>query len=105
MSYEEISFQIILHAGDSKSLYLEAMDLIEIGEYEKAEQKATEAENKLLTAHESHTKLLTDLASGKDVSCNILLTHALDHMMSAENAQLVYERLVHVYKVLDSIKK
>ncbi len=82
-SQEELSFQIILNAGNSRTMSLEALELSRKGNIQKAEQLLKEASLELNKAHEVQTKMLSEYANGVETVSNILLTHAQDHVVMA----------------------
>jgi len=97
---EEISFQLILHAGNSRSSSMEALEMARNARFAEAEEKLTEAEDELHQAHESQTKLLVDEARGIEFRPNILLIHAQDHFTAAMLNLDLSRELVHMYRLL-----
>ena len=95
----EIAFQIIANAGDSKSYSLEAIEDAENGEFDEAQDCLNKAEESLRVAHEVHTKLLVEEA--RDPGCitaTMMLIHASNHMSVAEISYELAQRFVNVYK-------
>ncbi|MDR4948069.1 PTS lactose/cellobiose transporter subunit IIA [Neobacillus cucumis] len=78
-----ISFQLILHSGNARSLAMEAMQDARNKDYEQADQKIKESENELLLAHKFQTQLIQREAGGDKYDIPILLVHAQDHLMTA----------------------
>lgn len=101
----EIAFDVILHAGNGKSLAMEAIDLAEEGRFDEAENKVKEAENETNQAHLVHKKLLDRIVNGEDITMNLFLTHSLDHMTSAEDTILNAKRFIRLYKKMEELKK
>ena len=83
MTIEQVSFQLILHAGNSKSFSMEGIKLAYENHFDEAAQKIEEANVELTIAHKSQYDLLSDYSSGKGVELDILLVHAQDHVTSA----------------------
>ncbi|MCI8401376.1 MAG: PTS lactose/cellobiose transporter subunit IIA [Lachnospiraceae bacterium] len=79
----EISFQLILHAGDAKSSAMEAILFSNEGDFDKAEESLKKAADELKEAHTIQTKLIQDEAGGNGAQLNILLVHAQDHLCMA----------------------
>lgn len=88
---EEILFQIITSAGESRSMQVEAMRDIYKGNYEDAKQKIETGKKLLSSAHEIHFKLIQKEAEGNNVKVGLLLVHAEDMMMSAETLGIIAE--------------
>ncbi|MED4225781.1 PTS lactose/cellobiose transporter subunit IIA [Neobacillus cucumis] len=78
-----ISFQLILHSGNARSLAMEALQDARNKDYEQADQKIKESENELLQAHKFQTQLIQREAGGDKYDIPILLVHAQDHLMTA----------------------
>lgn len=55
---EQVSFEIILHAGNARSSAMEALQHVKNNEYDSGNQKIQEAEAELLQAHQAQTRLL-----------------------------------------------
>ena len=83
MTIEQISFQLILHAGNSKSFSMEAVKLAYDNHFNEAALKIEDANKELTIAHKSQYDLLSDYSSGRGVDLDILLVHAQDHVTSA----------------------
>ena len=65
----EISFELILHSGNSKSSSMESIELARQGEFQLSDEKINEAQEELVLAHKIHTKLL--VKSGKTTTTNL----------------------------------
>ena len=93
------SFDIILHAGNAKTLALDSIDLAEDGEFEKSELTLKNAQKEMNEAHLVHKNILDKLAAGENVEIDLMMAHALDHMTSAEVIILLASRFnKHVKK-------
>ncbi|WP_028777741.1 PTS lactose/cellobiose transporter subunit IIA [Shimazuella kribbensis] len=97
-SLEEISFQIILHAGNARSSSMEAIHLAKEGKFEEAAAKIAEAEKEFLEAHHSQTKLLQKEASGQGQSPTVLLIHSQDHLMTAMTVKEMAQEFIELYE-------
>jgi cellobiose PTS system EIIA component len=94
----EIAFDVILHAGNGKSAAMAAMDKAESNDIEEANKLLEEAEKETNEAHLIHKKLLDRIVNGESIQMNIFITHALDHMTSAEDMILIAKRFINLYK-------
>lgn len=79
----EKAFQLILHAGNSKSSSMEALALTRQGDYEASAEKFKDAQEEFNKAHEVQTALLFESVNGVSLQPDILLVHAQDHFTSA----------------------
>ena len=80
---QQLSFMIILHAGNARSSAFEAIAAAKRGEGETAEAKMKEADEAFLEAHKLQTELLQEEARGTASDMSVLLVHAQDHLMTA----------------------
>ncbi|MGX7245975.1 PTS lactose/cellobiose transporter subunit IIA [Enterococcus quebecensis] len=75
--------QIIVYAGNAKSLAMNAIKEAKGGEIVAAKKMLEESKSNMKIAHQHHTDILQTFASNPDESANMFLTHAQDHMMAA----------------------
>lgn len=100
----EIAFQIIVHAGESRTLSTEAMDAAENYDFEKAEELLEKANEEFLACHQIQTDMLTSEANGEENELNVIFIHAQDHLTMAMMAMDNARRLISIYKEI-SIKE
>ena len=96
-----VAFDVILHAGNGKTSAMNAMDEAEKGNFEKADELIAEAEKEVNEAHLVHKNLLDKIVGGETVMMDLFLTHALDHMTSAEDMILTAKRFISLYKKME----
>lgn len=101
----EIAFQIIVHAGESRSLSSEAMDACENYDFEKAEELLKKANDEFLECHQIQTDLLTAEANGESSPVNIILVHSQDHLTMATMAMENANRIIKMYKKLEKLEE
>lgn len=97
-SLEEISFQIILHAGNARSDAMEGMAFAREGKFEEAHAKLRDAEASFVEAHHVQSALLHKEAGGEGVSPSVLLIHAQDHLMTAMTVKDLAQEIVHLHE-------
>ncbi|MCM3740956.1 PTS lactose/cellobiose transporter subunit IIA [Oceanobacillus luteolus] len=97
MNIEEISFQIILHGGNARSLAMEAIQHAKAGQFDIANQKIKEANEELEKAHRSQTDLIQGEARGEKVEIRLLLIHAQDHLMNAMTVTDLAEEMIELH--------
>lgn len=96
----EISFQLILHSGNARSLAMEAIMEAKIGNFVKAEEKLKEADGQFVEAHHFQTELIQGEASGNHYDLPILLVHAQDHLMTAMTVKDMGREFIDLFKKL-----
>jgi len=95
---------LISNGGDAKSNLMEAIAESKTGNFNNAEEKFSLAEESLLKAHTSQTKMLTEEASGNSSEVSLLMVHAQDHLMNAITLKDVTREIIDIHKRIDQIK-
>lgn len=101
----ELAFNIIVHAGESRSLSSEAMDAAEDYNFEKAEELIKKANNEFLKCHEIQTNMLTKEANGEKNDLNVILIHSQDHLTMATMAMDNAKRWIKINKKLQKMEE
>ena len=91
---------LIMHGGDAKSSSMEAIYAAKKGDFEKAEEKISDADEALGNAHKSQTSLLTREASGDSVELSLLLVHGQDHLMNAITFKDLAVEIIDIHRRL-----
>ncbi len=94
----QLAFQIILHAGNSKSKSMIAMKKARAGEMDEAVELIALAHEDLNQAHLIQTTLSQAEICGEPVDMNIIMVHAQDHLGMAIVMSEVAEEILHIYK-------
>lgn len=94
----QLAFQIILHAGNSKSKSMMAMSKARAGEIEEATKLVVQANEDLNEAHLIQTALSQAEILGEPVDMNIIMVHAQDHLGMAIVMSEVANEILHIYK-------
>lgn len=101
MNTEHCSYEIILHAGNANSNFVDALDNIEEHKYNDALQNMKTGDEELALASKAHMDILVELSSGKKIECDVLLAHAFDHIAMANCNKQLALRLLKLYQSLD----
>ena len=102
---EQLEMQImniIINAGDCKNHAYMALNKVNEGEYEEAEQEMQLANDALAKAHDAQTEMLQKEAGGEKVDFSILFVHAQDHLMTAIEAKTLIEHIIKLHKKLEA---
>lgn len=100
----EISFQIILHAGNARSSAMEAIAFAKEGKFAEAKAKLDDAKKELNEAHHFQTELIQAEARGDSTDVNVILVHAQDHLMTAMVIKDLAIEFVELYEKLAEVK-
>ena len=101
----ELAFNIIVHAGESRSLSSEAMDAAEAYDFDKAEELLEKANQEFLACHEVQTDMLTKEANGEKNEINVILIHSQDHLTMATMAMDNARRWIKINKKLQNLEE
>ncbi|MGL4774627.1 MAG: PTS lactose/cellobiose transporter subunit IIA [Clostridium sp.] len=97
---ELVAFEIISEVGTAKSLFMEALEFAENGDFEKAEATFQEGKEQLTKGHHPHMKLVQQEAAGEGVKLNLLLMHAEDQLMTTEILKELVGKMINIHKKL-----
>ncbi|MFT8812148.1 PTS lactose/cellobiose transporter subunit IIA [Oenococcus sp.] len=95
---------LITNAGNAKSTAFEAIQAAKSKNFALADSKLKEANNALVEAHNSQTKMLADEAGGKHSTVTLLMVHSQDHLMTSITFLDLATEIVNLYKVIFSGK-
>lgn len=101
----EESFQLILHAGNSKSSSMEAIAMARGGAMSDAKERLSDARKELYEAHRIQTELLVKESQGVRANPNMLMVHAQDHLSAAMVHLDLAEEILYVYDELQALRK
>lgn len=98
----DISFQLILHSGNARSLAMEAIYAAKEGEFSLAHEKIAESGEELGKAHKFQTTLIQSEAGGNKYDIPIVLVHAQDHLMTAMTLK---DLAIEIIEIREEIQK
>lgn len=99
------AFELILHAGNSRSSSMEALEYARNGSFAEAYAKFKDADEEFNLAHEVQTDLLFSNAQGAAVLPDILMVHAQDHFTGAMLCLELCREIVNMYELNQEMKK
>ncbi|MBS4174564.1 PTS lactose/cellobiose transporter subunit IIA [Bacillus sp. FJAT-49736] len=103
MTKEELynlSFQLILHSGNARSLAMEALYEAKEKNFEGAREKLKEADAAFVEAHHFQTELIQKESSGESLEIPIILVHAQDHLMTAMTVKDLAKEIIDLREEL-----
>ena len=74
------AFELIMNAGNAKSLALMAIEAAREFDFEEAEKDLKESAEEFHLAHQAQSDMIQGEANGNPVELNIVLVHAQDHL-------------------------
>ncbi|WP_294731939.1 PTS lactose/cellobiose transporter subunit IIA [uncultured Faecalibaculum sp.] len=102
---ELICFQIIAASGGAKSAFIAAIDAAKQGDFEEAASQMAAGEEYMNQGHEPHAQMIQKEAAGEPNPISLLLIHAEDQMMGAEQFKVLAQETIDLYKTLADLKK
>ncbi|CNH23951.1 putative PTS system protein [Yersinia thracica] len=95
---EEAVMEIIVNAGQSRSLCFEALQAARKGDINKAKSLLQEADGFARQAHHMQTKLIEQDAGEARQPMTLIMVHAQDHLMTSLLARELSEEIIHLYQ-------
>src|SRR5699024_3113877 len=100
-----LSFNIILHAGNVRSIEMEAIEFAKEYQFTEAREKIKEADREFTEAHHAQTQLLQDEAKGKKNEISVILIHAQDHLMTAMTVKDLANEMIEMYEKIKEVEE
>lgn len=99
-SLETIAMQIISFAGDAKADIFQALHTARAGDYETACELLKTAEEKITVSHQIHLKLLGVDCEFKSINEQLLISHAMDTLMTVNSEFDLTKEMVEIIRDL-----
>jgi PTS system cellobiose-specific IIA component len=98
IALEEAVMEIIVNAGQSRSLCFEALHAARNGDIDEAKSLLREADGSARQAHHMQTKLIEQDAGEARQPMTLIMVHAQDHLMNSLLARELSEEIIHLYQ-------
>lgn len=98
IALEEAVMEIIVNAGQSRSLCFEALHAARQGNIDEAKSLLREADGYARQAHKMQTKLIEQDAGEARQPMTLIMVHAQDHLMNSLLARELSEEIIHLYQ-------
>ena len=98
IALEEAVMEIIVNAGQSRSLCFEALHAARQGNIDEAKSLLREADGYARQAHHMQTKLIEQDAGEARQPMTLIMVHAQDHLMNSLLARELSEEIIHLYQ-------
>ncbi|MBP1046308.1 PTS lactose/cellobiose transporter subunit IIA [Enterococcus sp. BWM-S5] len=98
--------QIIVYAGNARSLAMQSIRASKQGERLEAGRLMTEAESNLKEAHHTHAKILSAASDEQtQIDLTLFMVHGEDHLMSAITTIDLAKEFKDVHEELKELKE
>ncbi|GAB6100136.1 PTS lactose/cellobiose transporter subunit IIA [Halanaerocella petrolearia] len=101
VNLSKVAFQITLHGGNAKDLAHDALTAAKKGNYDEAEELLEEAREEYKEGHEVQSGAMKKDDKEDKVYTNMLLAHAMDHLMSAKSEMVLIEELIELHQKVE----
>ena len=98
IALEEAVMEIIVNAGQSRSLCFEALHAARQGNLDEAKSLLREADGYARQAHKMQTKLIEQDAGEARQPMTLIMVHAQDYLMNSLLARELSEEIIHLYQ-------
>lgn len=98
IALEEAVMEIIVNAGQSRSLCFDALHAARQGNLDEAKSLLREADGYARQAHKMQTKLIEQDAGEARQPMTLIMVHAQDHLMNSLLARELSEEIIHLYQ-------
>ena len=105
MDQTNLARNLIIHAGNAKSLAMEVISMAKKGQFDEADKKQKEATAAMHEAHNQQTEILRMSLENMDEGVTMLMAHAQDHMMNAITTMDMANEFVELYKIIYENRK
>ncbi|UYU32035.1 PTS lactose/cellobiose transporter subunit IIA [Siccibacter colletis] len=95
---EDAVMEIIVNAGQSRSLCFEALRSARQGDLDEAKSLLREADGYSRRAHQIQTKLIEQDAGEARQPMTLIMVHAQDHLMNSLLARELSEEIIQLYQ-------
>lgn len=98
------AFELIMNAGNAKSLALMAVESAREFDFEEAQKQLRESQQEFHLAHQAQSDMIQGEANGNPVELNIVLVHAQDHLTMATMAQDNAQEFINLYRLVKELQ-
>lgn len=100
MDAEQICFEMICHVGEARSSFIEAIQQARQQAFSRARELIDSGIESYNRGHAVHARLIQAEMEQQNTPLSLILIHAEDQMMSAENFKILSEEFLSLYTVL-----
>jgi len=102
MDIEQICFEMICHVGDARSSFVEAIQQARQKNFSQALELIENGKLNYHLGHAVHARLVQKEMEEEVNHLSLILVHAEDQMMSAENFKILSEEFLLMYQLFHS---
>ena len=97
----EVAMTLIMYGGEAKSCAIEAISAAKKKDFERAQERLSQAQKALLQAHHAQAEMLSKEAQGEKTELSLFLVHGQDHLMTSIAFVDLAKEIVDLHKKFD----
>lgn len=92
---------LIMYGGEAKSCAIEAIAAAKKQDFERAQERLSQAQKALLQAHHAQAEMLSKEAQGEETELSLFMVHGQDHLMTSIAFVDLAKEIVDLHKKID----
>ena len=92
---------LIMYGGEAKSCAIEAIAAAKKKDFERAQERLSQAQKALLQAHHAQAEMLSKEAQGEKTELSLFMVHGQDHLMTSIAFVDLAKEIVDLHKKID----
>ena len=99
--YLEVAMTLIMYGGEAKSCAIEAIAAAKKQDFDRAQDRLSQAQKALLQAHHAQAEMLSKEAQGEKTELSLFMVHGQDHLMTSIAFVDLAKEIVDLHKKID----
>ena len=92
---------LIMYGGEAKSCAIEAITAAKKKDFDRAQERLSQAQKALLQAHHAQAEMLSKEAQGEKTELSLFMVHGQDHLMTSIAFVDLAKEIVDLHKKFD----
>lgn len=97
----EVAMTLIMYGGEAKSCSIEAIAAAKKQDFDRAQERLSQAQKALLQAHHAQAEMLTKEAQGEKTELSLFMVHGQDHLMTSIAFVDLAKEIIDLHKKID----
>jgi phosphotransferase system (PTS) cellobiose-specific component IIA, putative len=97
----EVAMTLIMYGGEAKSCAIEAIAAAKKQDFDRAQDRLSQAQKALLHAHHAQAEMLSKEAQGEKTELSLFMVHGQDHLMTSIAFVDLAKEIVDLHKKID----
>ena len=97
----EVAMTLIMYGGEAKSCAIEAIAAAKKQDFDRAQERLSQAQKALLQAHHAQAEALAQEAQGIEQPLSLFMIHGQDHLMTSIAFVDLAKEIVDLHKKFD----